>query len=353
MVVIHTTTQPSEDCGLFLFTLHFSLPAHCDRHLFPPSSSLMVSSSTLSSLLVQADQVWHPESGDSTRKLKASPSQFSLVDLFCPFSTENHVSAPSHASKTVSGETSRISDSSEPISRPSTKTLLMPNTSVFHRRKCSRPVITGRRPDESELPRTEYPDRERTAPETSAVESSRVEDTRFDSPASPHTWDSRHESFLLRTSSSQTCEGPTTQSHISQNAIHDNNMNNSQSRPSLMYPQGRRSQPIAIKSTPPSSSSFEAFLHSPSSLEDRERREEELTNEQLYDLATWRMYHRIVDHRRTQQQAMAGKPSVSHTTNSYLPPALGSSYSPERHVPSGSTPTFMDELEGEVFEFEI
>lgn len=312
----------------------------------------MVSSSTLSCLLMQADEVWKPDHGDSTRKLKTSASHFSLVDLFSPFSPENQTAARLNASNTVTGEASRSSVSSGPMSRPLTKTVLMPNTSMFHRRKGSRPVNTGCRPDESELPRTEYSERilrlERTATESSTVEISPL-----DSPASPHTWDSRHESFSMRTLPSGTGAHPAS-SHFSQLAtqnIIDHKMN--KSSPSQMYSQGRRSQPIAIKTTL-SSSSYDPYLHSSSSLEDRERQEEELTNEQLYDLSTWRMYNRIVDHRRTQQLAMAGTPSVSHSTPSYLPLALGSSYAPERHVPSsGTTPTFMDELEGEVFEFEI
>jgi len=318
----------------------------------------MVSSNTLRCLLMQADEVWTPDGGDSTRKLKTSASQFSLVDLLSPFSPENQRSPRSKASKTVSGETSRSSITSGPLPRPSTKTLLMPHTSVFHRRKGSRPVISGYRPDESEFPRTEYSERiprlERTATESSTlIQSSRVGNSPLNSPASPHTWDSGHESFSMRTLPPRTGSDPAS-SHFSQPATHNiinNKMNNSS--PSQSFSQGRRSQPIAIKTTS-SSSSYDAFLHSSSSLEDRERREEELTNEQLYDLATWRMYNRIVDHRRTQQLAMAGKPSVSHSTTSYLPLASGSSYSPERHVPSsGTTPTFMDELEGEVFEFEI
>jgi hypothetical protein len=83
-----------------------------------------------------------------------------------------------------------------------------------------------------------------------------------------------------------------------------------------------------------------------------DHQEAESNNEQMYDWATWRMYNRIIDHRRNQQLAMAGTPSVPYS-NGYLPTAMGQTYALPGPVPCGSTPTLRDELDGEVFEIDI
>lgn len=72
-----------------------------------------------------------------------------------------------------------------------------------------------------------------------------------------------------------------------------------------------RSRAIAIKRRPP-----RHFYNYVSSFRDEHAsNQSETSNEQMYDWATWRMYARIIDHRRNQQQR--------YRSSSNAPPMMG------------------------------
>ena len=136
------------------------------------------------------------------------------------------------------------------------------------------------------------------------------------------------------------------------------------SSPSLREHQARPKRSRAIAIVPPSQGGFKSEVSNYHHFDDedgRDQEDEDVRDQELYDYATWRMYHRIVEHRSKQvaqhfRHAAAGT-MIPHSSSSKssLPP---SSRVPSYHQirsdasihPQATQEYDMDE---EIFELEL
>ena len=113
-----------------------------------------------------------------------------------------------------------------------------------------------------------------------------------------------------------------------------------------------RSRSIAIKNPRPSSGYYPGT--SASQLELVAAEEDSVSNERMYDWATWRMYNRIVDHRRSQCISSSSQQQAAGTSRSSIatdPPVY--SFGGAMNVPLDSISPTNYVYDEEVFELDI
>jgi len=313
---------------------------------------------------MNADEMWQPTHSSSGGRKRSSTSQFSLVTLLSPFSSEKQTSSSISfdTSKAVSMEPSHGSVSSSrfippPPSGGSIKqtSFLIPETSLLFHRLVTRRETDVRRSDDDGESQCEADDHhhrvaertdefERLAHESPAgIRYTRINSVPRDSLVGPPIGKSDHESRFQPSLPPQGTTHPTSNSQY----LHTHTFHNTMSHPrpaKTRSPSSRRSPSMAIKipSTSHPRSPFVDDIH------------EEITNEQFYNRITWCMYNRIVEHQQNRGLMIAEMPSIhdssASTTASYIP----SSSADIIGTTTNLHPTYGGELlDGEVFEMDI
>jgi hypothetical protein len=121
-------------------------------------------------------------------------------------------------------------------------------------------------------------------------------------------------------------------------------------------PQGRRSsRSIAIKNPHTSSSGYYSVGMNNSQSELLAAEEDSISNERMYDWATWRMYNRIVDHRRKNQQfsssSRGGSSMMNNNASMMMDPSSIFALGGSMNAPPRGSADYIHE--GEVFELDI
>lgn len=342
----------------------------------PTPNTMMMSPTLLDSLIAQADQISRTKgglSGSTNGKLKKSMTRESLIDLLSPFSHEKRLVAPRGDFQQEDCEQDSSTMISGQISEPQ-KAMVMPDTTLQRILVgFPRPLADVRQSDETrhlpkesqEFERAEHPVRTPRLKWTAHNNVRRDSSAALaSSPLDSSDDSSRRHPLAFGTNQNEESfskTSPPAQEEEHSNPSHKTKTAMNSPRHSKNYAAKRRSRAIAIKPSSPSSS-LAAFLQNASSslMDEDPHMEEDPQSEKLYDMATWRMYNRIVDHRRNQQLSyIDNHKSNSTPAASYLPTtSMASHYA--AGVPISRSygtmtppPPLADELEGEVFELDL
>mmetsp|Transcript_32093 Transcript_32093/g.91556 ORF Transcript_32093/g.91556 Transcript_32093/m.91556 type:complete len:345 (-) Transcript_32093:162-1196(-) len=322
----------------------------------------------------------------SDKRLRKSGTQLSLAALLSPLSTQAHRDPlggecgfdSSDDAREKTSETSRSSEQQRPVM------VVAPEhnrvRTIIRGRRETRESASGLQTDPHRLPlkfegKFRMPENSHDARLPGPRGGTRTKNTRVAPEASSSAkilapfGESAHSHLDVSSSSRNLHKQPQHHQAFSQQTSHaattTHNNNNTMSSPATntvtKSPQGRRSsRSIAIKShnhQHPTTGylDFPGNATSASQSELLAAEEDSASNERMYDWATWRMYNRIVDHRRNQQLSSSGTSSSSVSSHGgggvMADPSLYSLLGGSMNMPLQDPADYLHE--GEVFELEF